>query len=160
METDKNMRLASLKRSSGFTLMELMLVLIILTLTIGLIIPRIGAGWKRMEDRDLLQEITQTLKRGRLRAMNSGEIIVFRIRGSEKLFGLELPPAHPIPENVDVFADHLEQDPETGDHVILFYPDGSISGSDLEVVFDQQRSFRIAIHPLFGTVKLSRSESR
>ncbi|WP_281797071.1 prepilin-type N-terminal cleavage/methylation domain-containing protein [Desulforhabdus amnigena] len=153
------MRFKATGSPRGFTLMELMLVLIILTLTIGMVIPRIGAGWKRMEDREFLQEVTQTLKRARLQAMNSGEISVFRIRGSEKLYGLEVPPSQPIPENVDLFADHLEQDPATGDHVILFFPDGSITGSDLEIIFDRQRTFRISIHPLFGTVRLSRAGS-
>ena len=142
------------KNCSGFTLIELMVVLLLMALTVGMVLPRMGAGWKRLEEREFLQEYVQTLRRARLQAMNSGKVISFRIRGSERLFGLESPPKKSIPENVDIYADHLEQDSETNDHLILFYPDGSHSAiGDMEIVFDKTNSYRIAVHPLFGTVQ-------
>ena len=145
--------------TSGFTLMEMIIVLIIMGITTGLIIPRMGAGWKRLEDRDFLQEFVNTLKTGRLFAMNSGEVVIFRIRGSERAYGLN-EPNKLIPANVDVFADHLESDPRTKDNLIIFFPDGSLSGTNMEVVFDQVRTYRIAINPLFGSIQCSRVESR
>ena len=60
------------RHSAGFTLFELMIVLIIITITTAAVIPRIGAGFKRMEDREFLQEFTQTLKRAHLRAIERG----------------------------------------------------------------------------------------
>jgi general secretion pathway protein H len=154
------MRHSSSAHSHGFTLMELMVVMIILSITMGLVIPRIGAGWRNIEDRDFLQEFVTTLKRARLIAMNSGGIVAFRIRGTERLYDLQLPPTKPIPANVDIYADNLPTDPETQDHMILFYPDGSLVGNDVEIVFDHQRSFLISIHPLFGSVHWSRAEPR
>ncbi len=148
------------KGSSGFTLLELILVLIILALAVGLILPRVGGGWKRMEDREFLLEFVETLRRARLVAMNSGEITAFRIRSGERLYDLMLPPRKPIPENVDIYADDLERDPETHDYLILFYPDGSLVGNDIELVFDKQRAVRVTIHPLFGTVRWYMVEAR
>jgi len=145
---------------SGFTLMELMVVLIIITITIGVLLPRIGAGWRNMEDREFLQEFTQTLRRARLLAMNTGEVTAFRIRGSARLYDLKSPPEKPIPKNVDIYADDLEQDPKTADRLLIFFPDGSLSGNDVEVVFDKTRTFRVSIHPLFGTIRLAKVESR
>jgi len=139
--------------------MEMIIVLLILGLTVGIALPRIGAGWKRMSDREVVQDIVQTLKRARLRALYSGEVTVFRIRGADRLYGFELPLNHGIPDNVDIFADKLPVDPETRDNVILFYPDGSLTGSDLGIVFDRQRTFRISIHPLFGTVQFYEVQS-
>ena len=156
----ETMKASSSGYSPGFSLMELMVVLIILSLTIGMVIPRIGAGWRNMEDREFIQEFVRTLKRARLIAMNSGEIIAFRIRGTERLYDLQDPPRKPIPTNVDVYADKLQVDPETQDHLILFYPDGSLIGNDVEIVFDHQRSFLISINPLFGTVHWARVEPR
>lgn len=140
--------------------MELMIVMIIITLTIGVLLPRIGAGWKNREDREFLQEFTQTLRRARLLAMNTGEVTTFRIRGTTRLYDLKTPPEKPIPKNVDIYADGLQQDPQTADRLLLFFPDGSLSGSDVEVVFDKMRTFRVSIHPLFGTIRLSKVESR
>jgi len=148
------------RNSYGFTLVELMVVLIILALTVGTVLPRVGTGWRQMEDRDFLQEFIQTLRRARLRAMNSGEIVAFRIRGAERLYDLQHPPQKPIPENVDIYADHLQKDPETNDNLIMFYPDGSLLGNDVEIVFDKHRSFLIFIHPLFGSVHWSKMEPR
>jgi prepilin-type N-terminal cleavage/methylation domain-containing protein len=144
----------------GFTLFELIVVLIILSLSIGIMLPRVGAGWRRMGDRQFVQEFVQTLKRARLRAMNSGEIVAFRIRDSERLYDIELPLQKVIPFNVDIFAYHLEEDPETRDHVILFYPDGSLVGSDLEIVFDHHRTYGISINPIFGTVRWAEVKPR
>jgi prepilin-type N-terminal cleavage/methylation domain-containing protein len=141
----------------GFTLIELMIVMVILSVTAGLVLPRIGAGWQRMEDREFIQEFVQTLRRARLRSMNTGDVVVFRIRGSDRVYGFEDP--LPIPENVDLFAERLDQDPSTGDNVILFFPDGSISGSNLDITFDQLRTFRIIVHPIFGTVEFFRLET-
>jgi general secretion pathway protein H len=146
------MRYSVHRDCDGFTLIELVVVLVIVGLTIGMVLPRVGATWRRMEDREFLQEFVQTLKRARLRAMNSGEIVAFRIRGPERLYDLTLPPQKPIPLNVDIDAPLLETDPETKDSLILFFPDGSMSGSDLKITFNQDRSFHIAINPLIGTV--------
>jgi general secretion pathway protein H len=140
----------------GFTLLEVIIVLIILTFAISMVVPRIGAGWKRMEEREFVQNLLHTLKRGRVRALSSGEITLFRIRGAERVYGLDLPPSQFIPENVDVYADNLEKDMRTGDRIISFYPDGSISGSDIKIVFNQQRAYLILINPIAGTIRLTR----
>lgn len=148
------------RNCAGFTLLELTVVLIILALTAGVVIPRIGAGWKRMEDREFLQDFVQTIRRARLQALNSGQIVAFRIRGSERLYGLKLPPEKSIPANVDIYADDLEVDPQTQDRMVVFYPDGSLLGNNMEIVFDQSRSFRISINPLLGTVEWSKGEPK
>ncbi len=142
--------------NSGFTLIEMIAVLLILSVTIALVAPRVGSSWKTIEDSDFLQLFTETIQRARLRAMNSGESVVFRLNGKARVFGLASPPEESIPLNVEIFSEHLQQDPETGDFLIIFYPDGSLEGNDIEVTFDHKRNFRIAIHPIFGTVKLVR----
>lgn len=142
--------------SSGFTLIELVVVLLIISATVALVAPRVGSSWKRIEDSDFLQEFTETLRRTRLLAMNTGRPVAFRLNGVERIYDYENPPQKPIPLNVQVFSERLEKDPETGDFLVTFYPDGSLVGNDIDVVFDNQRTFRITIHPLFGTVGVAR----
>jgi general secretion pathway protein H len=145
---------------AGFTMVELVVVLVIISMVVAVVLPRIGAGWRRMEDREFLQDFVQTLKRGRLIAMNSGRLTAFRIRPSERLYDIGMPPTRRIPDHVDIYSDHLERDPETQDHLVVFYPDGSLSGGDIEVTFDKERSFLITIHPLVGNIRVSKVESR
>ncbi len=145
---------------SGFTLIELVVVLLIMSIVAAVTIPRVGSSWKRIEDSDFLQLFVESIKRARLLALNTGQPVEFRLNGSERSFGFADTPRMPIPLNAEVFSDRLEKDPETGDFFITFYPDGSLTGNDFDVVFDNARTFRIAIHPLFGTVGLSRLESK
>lgn len=131
----------------------------ILAITAGVVIPRISASSKRMADSQFLQDFIQTIRRARLQAMNSGKIVDFRIRSTSRRYGLQLPPDKPIPTNVDIYADNLEVDPQTQDHMIVFYPDGSLIGDSMEIVFDKTRTFRISINPLLGTVTWSKGKS-
>jgi general secretion pathway protein H len=143
-----------LRGGRGFTLLELVLVIFVMALTSSILIPRIGSGWKRMEEREFLQQLVQTLKRAQIRAMSGGEATLFRISGAERAFGLESPPLQSIPENVDIYSDLLERDPLTFDRIMVFYPDGSVSDNDLKITFDKQRSYRIFVHPISGTIRL------
>ncbi|MHC1725720.1 MAG: Tfp pilus assembly protein FimT/FimU [Syntrophobacteraceae bacterium] len=143
-------------RNFGFTLIEMVVVLLIISVTTALVAPRVGSSWKRIEDSDFLQEFTETIRRARLAAMNSGRPVAFRLNGAERIYDFANLPQKPIPLNVQVFSEHLEKDPVTGDFLVTFYPDGSLVGNDFEVVFDNQRTFRITIHPLFGTVGVLR----
>lgn len=148
------------RNASGFTIFELIIVLIIVSIAAATLAPRIGAGIRRMEDREFLQEFTRTLKRAHVRAMNTGEIVAFRISGTDKTYDIQLPMRNAIPQNVDIYADNLEIDPETNDRMILFFPDGSLIGNDIEIEFDRQRAFRISLHPLFSSVRLTAVDPR
>jgi type II secretory pathway pseudopilin PulG len=142
----------------GFTLLEMIVVLIVIVVTMAVVVPRVGSNWKQVEDKDFLREFTESIKRSRLWAMNSGHPVAFRLNGVTRVYGFENPPVKPIPFNVEVFSEHLQQDQRTGDFLITFYPDGSLVGNDVQVIFDHERRYRISIHPLFGTVVPARRE--
>jgi prepilin-type N-terminal cleavage/methylation domain-containing protein len=140
----------------GFTLIELLVVMMIITVVIAMTIPRVGSNWKQIQDSDFLQQFTEALERSRLYAMNSGLPVSFRLNGTNRVYGVESPPTHPIPLNVEIRANRLEQDPATGDFIITFYPDGSPVGDDVDVIFDNTRTYGVHINPLFGTVRVDR----
>ncbi len=149
-----------MKSSRGFTLIEMIVVLVILAITTAVVAPRVGSSWKKLEDSEFLQEFADTIRRARLFAINSGGPVSFRINGAERVYGMEDPPRKVIPENVEVFSEHLQREAATGDFLITFYPDGSMVGNDVDITFDHVRTFRISINPLFGTVSVARLESR
>ena len=145
-----------LTSAAGFTLVELVVVLVIVALSIALVVPRVGSNWQKIEDSAFLQEFTETIKRARLFAMNCGHPVAFRLNGTARVYGFENPPRNPIPLNAEVRSENLQKEEETGDFLIVFHPDGSLVGNDFEVIFDGERTYHISIHPLFGTVSLQR----
>ncbi|MGC9196728.1 MAG: GspH/FimT family pseudopilin [Syntrophobacteraceae bacterium] len=144
----------------GFTLLELLVVMIIISVVLAITIPMLGSNWKRMQDGDFLQKFTQALQRSRTYAMNSGVPVTFRLNGTSRVYGSTNPPQNPIPLNVEIRANDLEQDPDTGDFIITFYPDGSLVGDDVELIFDNVRIYEVHINALFGTVKVDRPVNR
>lgn len=138
----------------------MILVLLIVSITIAVVGPKVGTGWKRLEDGDFLLVFTDTIKRTRLIAVNSGQAVAFRINGADRVYDFAKPASRPIPENVDIYSERLEREPETGDFLITFYPDGSMVGNDFDVTFDHARTYRVFINPLSGTVGVARAEKR
>jgi type II secretory pathway pseudopilin PulG len=138
----------------------MVVVLLIISVTAAVVVPRVGSSWKRIGDSDFLQEFVETIKWARLFAMNSGQPVAFRINGADRAYDFANSPPKPIPLNAEVFSENLQRDPETGDFFVTFYPDGSLLGNDFEVTFDHQRTYHISIHPLFGTVSVSKLEPR
>ncbi len=142
----------------GFTLIEMIVVLVVISVTMAVVVPRVGSNWKQIEDSDFLEQFTGSIARSRLCAMNCGRPISFRLNGVTRVYGFENPPRQSIPLNAEIFSENLQKEPETGDFLIIFHPDGSLVGNDFEVVFDQERTYHIYIHPLFGTVSLERTK--
>lgn len=140
----------------GFTLMELIIVLAIAGLAVGLLVPRVGAGWNKMRDREFLSGFAGDMRSARLEAIRTGGTVFFRINGAEKLYGYETPIGKNIPGNVDIFAEGLEQDRDTGDFLVTFHGDGSVKGSSMDVVFDGERYYEIFVDPLAGSIGVLR----
>jgi prepilin-type N-terminal cleavage/methylation domain-containing protein len=143
-------------RRQGFTLLELIVVLGIVGIVLVMVAPRVGSNWKQIEDRDFLRQFTETIKRSRLFAMNCGHPVAFRLNGNNRVYGFDNP--QPIPLNVEVFSENLQQDPDSGDFIIIFHPDGSFVGNDFEVTCDHERTYHVYIDPLFGTVSLEKKK--
>ena len=135
----------------GFTLLELIIVMIIVGLLAGTVMPRVGAGWKHMAEREFMQAFAHSVSLARLEAMNSGRAVCFRIRSKTRTYGTEIPPEKPIPTNADLFVSKMDVDPGTGDDIIVFYPDGTPSGGYIEVIFDKVRIFSVSINALTGS---------
>ncbi len=147
------------RRRGGFTLIEMIVVVLIISVSVALVMPRVGTGWKRLEDGEFLQEFVDTIRRSRMIAVNSGQPVAFRINSADRVYDLTKPASRPIPENVEIFSERLEKDPETGDFLVTFYPDGSMVGNSFDLTFDHKRTYRVSINPLFGTVGVARLQT-
>lgn len=141
------------RAGGGFTLVELLVVMVIAALILGLGFTGLQNGSRRSKEAAFVQDFASELKRARIAAGRSGRPAVFRIRPDKKLYGSGAAPRGRIPENVEVFAASVEKDPESGEVRVFFNPDGSANEREFQIRFDKSRDFLVHIHPLFGAVR-------
>jgi general secretion pathway protein H len=140
---------------AGFTLLELMVVLALMTLMMGLVLPTLVRSWEREKNRATLRELTATLRTARSEAITRGfKVRLFlnlksgryRLEGSARegtLTGVRLTDARLV-----------WQDPEKSQGYIAFFGDGSSSGGKLMLVEPSGRRYLLEVEPITGKVSL------
>jgi general secretion pathway protein H len=146
---------AATRTQGGFTLLELMAVLALMTLLMGLVLPSLLRNWEREKSRATLRELASVLRTARSEAVvRSQRIRLFLnlktgrywLEGSERvrgLTGLTL-----------VDARLVWQNPEKRQGYIAFYGDGSSSGGKLVLVETTGRRHLLEVKPITGKVSL------
>lgn len=141
----------------GYTLLELLVVLVIAALVLGVVTPRLFAVMPGVELKTSTQTLAAMLRYARSQAIAGSEVVTveyddelpaLRVSGSAKTYHW--------PESVELTLQN-EQDPlqygiaQEAEANIRFYPDGSSSGGTLSVASDAG-AYQIAIHWLTGKV--------
>jgi len=142
-------------KHNGFTLMELMVVIILMALALGMVVPRIGGGQRRMSEKKFIMTVVREINRARLKSMATMDETVFYINPENRTFGLDSEKGQKIPENVDVFSRGLEQT-DAGLFVLRFFPDGSCKPTKLEITFNDNVQYFILVDPFFGVKEETR----
>lgn len=137
----------------GFSLLELLLVLIILSLLLGLTAPLLthaldGARLKRAQ-----REIVAALRFSRTRAINTQRVVIFSLdadigvmRTGEDERRITLPEDAILSIQVP-----LSEQLSAQQHAVRFYPDGS--ATDMTLSFQRgEQVFRIEVDALTGRV--------
>lgn len=147
------MSLAKPKHLLGFTLLELLVVLVILTGVVGLSSPYMVRLYETVRFQRFVKDMQQSLLEVRQAAMMSGEVRRFYFSYESQRFGHSDALTQEIPKSfkVDVVAAAEIQEGLVG--VIDFYPGGGSSGGSLEIRQDE-RSARIRVDWLLGRVTL------
>ena len=143
------------RAQAGFTLLELMAVLALMTLVMGLALPSLVRSWEREKNRATLRELTATLRTARSEAITRGlKVRLFlnlksgryRLEGSAQegtLTGVRLTDARLVWQN-----------PEKSQGYIAFFGDGSSSGGKLTLVSPAGRQYLLEVEPITGKVSL------
>lgn len=138
----------------GFTLVELLLVLIILTLLMAALVPPLqldavdNARFRRTK-----QEIIAALRFSRSKAINTRQVVVLAVNSAEGRMRItDEDRALHIPDDVALSMNTAPSE-QLSEHenAVRFYPDGSSTG--LELVFRQgERVSGIRVDGLTGRV--------
>jgi general secretion pathway protein H len=140
---------------AGFTLLELLAVLILMGFLLGLVLPSLLRSWEREKDRAALRQLSATLRTARSEAITRGRKVRlfvnlktgrYRLEGSSQegmLTGVTL---------TDAFL--VWQNPEKSQGYIAFFGDGSSSGGQLALVEPTGRRYLLTVEPITGKISL------
>ena len=141
----------------AFTLVELLVVVLLLTIATGLVSVAVSSGIQGVRERRIQMQLQNALQQARTKAMSSRKTVRFLIDGGERTFAVEGGDVHHIPESVQVEGEAI-QDFSSSLAGLSFYADGSSSGGILALRPKDGGEFRFEIDRVFGFVALTTEE--
>ena len=155
-------RLPSRVRQTGFTLLELIVVLVLLGIIAVLVAPGLVGSLENAKLKTASRELLATLRVQRSEAIAQGRIITLRFAGDESSYRVDGEPVS-LAEGLSVVYQAATGAaiegvqgsalPDTGNNDLAFYPDGSTSGALLQLRLGEGLRY-IRIDWLTGAVSL------
>jgi general secretion pathway protein H len=141
--------------SGGFTLLEMIIVLVILGLVVGIAASRGPPRNHGLEKRGLIASLVEALRGARGRAISTNRPVLIAVNGERRSIGIEGGPTIQLPPDLDLAAASGpagELDKKlTG---FRFAPDGSSTGGHIQVA-DGKRHTQIGVDWLTGRVSVT-----
>lgn len=149
-------------KNKGFSLMELVIVLVILGLSISLVTPSLSRFSKTIELKAAAKKISGILRYYRSEAIQQGKVhqVLFdsnlrevRIQSLEPSEEKILKNKYPLPVGVQIKEVNIPAPQYPDDFpVIEFYPSGGSNGGSILLDSQDRKGFRISVHFLTGMV--------
>jgi len=146
--------------SGGFTLLELVVVLVIAGLLFSLGAPRVGKLYDSMQYREAVRELVSAAKNAGRDAFATGQPMDLLIDTSGNRYALthqsqkvDLEEFEPLPAALDISVVYaVEVSPRPGLAAIRFYPAGGSSGGEIKVIRPSGTGVKLTIDWLLGAV--------
>lgn len=145
-------------KSRGFTLVELMVVMVIIALVMGLVATSMSRSISGAEARAASRKLVASLRYTRARAIIDKQERVFQVDTDNRSYQAPGRKLVQLPEGVDVTLTTARSE-MTSEAVggIRFFPDGGSTGGHIELTVND-REYRVNIAWLTGEAKLERQE--
>jgi general secretion pathway protein H len=146
-------------RTKGFSLIEMLIVLILISLSISLVAPSFSRLSKTIELKGVTQKVSGILRYCRSEAVNKGkdyQVLFDSDMGEVKVQPVvseeeekkEPIQSYPLPKGI-----HLR-----GGHPIEFYSNGSSNGGTILLESEGHKGYKITVHFLTGMVEVEKVE--
>ena len=155
--------------ANGFTLLELVLVLLLMSLIAGLTLPFVASTLDRITLQSEVRQIASALQFARSEAISKKTLYTFNIDIDENQYWLGIPKQEEITQpkpidETDRILDYKKTDDTLteGAFMILFYPRGNSSGGTLRFISindkDEENIYAVNIDPITGKPKIDKLE--
>lgn len=162
-------RTSRLGEAAGFSLFELVVVLILLAVAAAIVLPSFTTGLSGVELETAARDLVTRLKQARADAIGHQQVIRLVLENDEQLgagyrltddFGQTMR-AYPLPPGARFLFDHEGFAPDSIVALqISFYPNGRSSGGGFTLVSPTGRRVRVEIDPITGLGKVPKEPSR
>jgi general secretion pathway protein H len=145
----------------GFTLLELMVVLVIVSSLAVAIGGSAGTFFSTMEYRDTVRELSSAAKKARLQSRSQGKPIDLVVDPTLNRFALTDQPERLVASDYQMLAQDLsiglvfaaEISPGANLGAIRFYPEGGSSGGEISIQRPSGAGTRLVVDWLIGDVQ-------
>lgn len=158
----------SLHHSAGFTLIELIIVLMIIGISLGLVGIFVNKGSGNLELKRVAKEIATTLKYARNRAVSEKKVYSFVISESKGTYSLyasdiagdnedneaESVMSKILPDNLKVNFKEREDD----SYKIYFFPGGNSTGGVIDIRNQAGRGLLVTVNRVTGKVEITKNQ--
>jgi general secretion pathway protein H len=141
-------------RQAGFTLLEMIIVLVILGLAVGIAVSRGPPRSHGLEVRGLVAAVAEALRGARGRAIATNRTVLVAVNGERGSLTVAGGPTIQVPLGLDLSAALPGGEPGKKLIGIRFAPDGSASGGRI-VLADGKRHTQIGVDWLTGRISVA-----
>ena len=135
---------------AGFTLIEMLVVLVILGLALGIVLLRGPLRSATLDVRTAAAQVAQGMRLARARAIQTDRLVAVAVDANTHLFQVGGSPPQALPNTVAITVDGGAGETER----IVFEPDGSASGGRVDLASGGGR-MRVAVDWLTGRVSVA-----
>jgi general secretion pathway protein H len=139
----------------GFTLLELIVVLVIMGLGVALVLPSLSGPLESARFRQGVAEVRSTLVQARSRAASTGKVRVVRFDIERGEYGIPSDNVgRTLPEGVKLSSIASPGGKvEAGVSELRFFPDGSADGAEVVLRDADAGRLRLTVDPMTGLVE-------
>ncbi|MBT3183534.1 MAG: prepilin-type N-terminal cleavage/methylation domain-containing protein [Nitrospina sp.] len=156
-------------KPNGFTLLEMVLVLLLMGLFAGLTLPFVVSTLDRIKLQSEVRQISSAIQFTRSEAISRKTLFTFNVDIEKNQYWLAIPKqeevtqSKPIDETVQVIDYQRADETLTeGTFEILFYPRGNSSGGTIRFKStddkDEENIYAVTIDPITGKPRISQLE--